>query len=76
MGAQQEGSSASPKRVWVVVGASRGIGEEYVAQVRGLPHWAPVPPSRYAPMANAQLLCHILLSLRTRNIPASLSVSS
>jgi hypothetical protein len=33
MGAQNEVSSASPKRVWVVIGASRGIGEEYVAQV-------------------------------------------
>ena len=33
MGAQNEVSSASPKRVWVVIGASHGIGEEYVAQV-------------------------------------------
>jgi len=30
MGAQQ---NASPARVWVIAGASRGIGEEYVAQV-------------------------------------------
>ena len=34
MGAQQFVPPASPARVWVVVGASRGIGEQYVAQVR------------------------------------------
>ena len=34
MGAQQEVSAASPKRVWVVAGASRGIGEQYVVQAR------------------------------------------
>ncbi len=33
MGAQQEVLSAPLKRVWVVAGASRGIGEQYVAQV-------------------------------------------
>ena len=33
MGAQQIVPPASPARVWVIIGASRGIGEEYVAQV-------------------------------------------
>ena len=33
MGAQQNGLPVSPARVWVIAGASRGIGEQYVAQV-------------------------------------------
>jgi len=33
MGAQQNVAPASPARVWVIAGASRGIGEQYVAQV-------------------------------------------
>ena len=42
MGAQQFVPPATPRRVWVVAGASRGIGEQYVAQVRQvvqLSHW-------------------------------------
>ena len=33
MSTQQQVSTKSPARVWVVAGASRGIGEQYVAQV-------------------------------------------
>ena len=33
MGVQPNVPSASPARVWVIVGASRGIGEQYVDQV-------------------------------------------